>query len=215
MSDADGTAKPSVVPTGALVFLVALAVRELWAWVLPLDAGSDEIFHLHTSWTYHALGRLAVLGQDPATASYFHPVYRFAEMGYFAGPPGAHGAGALLFSLGPHGPWLYLWLRQLAVLGGALSAWLAWLALAAVWPRRSMVPACVGALFTLAPHVVFTTATFSDEWLGLLAAGIVYYGTVLLLRDGLRAPGLARAGAGLALLGVARLTYWPAGFAVL
>src|SRR5262249_10862428 len=46
-------------------------------------------------------------------------------------------------------------------------------------------------------------------------AGIVYYGTVLLLRDGLRAPGLARAGAGLALLGVARLTYWPAGFAVL
>src|SRR5262249_11941030 len=146
---------------------------------------------------------------------YFHPIHRFSEMGYFAGPPGAHVAGALLLSLSLHGPWLYLWLRQLAALGGALSAWLAYLALAAVWPRRSTVPASVAALFALAPPLVFTTATFSDEWLGLLAAGVVYYGTVRLLRDGLLATGLAWAGAGLALLGVARLTYWPAGFAVL
>ena len=113
------------IPAGALLFLAALLVRELWAWLLPLDAGSDEIFHVHTARTYHVLGRLAVLGQDPGTASYFHPVYRFSEMGYFTGPPGAHVAGALLLSFGLGGPGVYLWLRQLAVLGGALSAWLA------------------------------------------------------------------------------------------
>src|SRR5205823_588565 len=55
----------------------------------------------------------------------------------------------------------------------------------------------------------------SDEWLGMLAAALVYYAAALILEEGLRPRALGWTIAGLTLLGVSRLTYWPAGLVVL
>jgi hypothetical protein len=194
-----------------IVLLAALAVREIWAVALPLDGGNDEIFHLHTARLVAALGRLPALGHDPGAAAFYHPVYGFNEMPYLTDPPGAYVAAAALLRLLPPGIPATLWLRQLPVMGGALAALLAYLALRRLWPSPSPVPLAAAALFALGPQFVFVTSYFSDEWLALLAAGIVYYAAARLLAEGLRPRAIAWAIAGLSLLAVSRLTYWPAG----
>ena len=106
---------------GSIVLLAALFAREIWAMMLPLDGGNDEIFHLYTARLVASLGRLPVLSSDSGATAFFHPVYGFNELPYLTDPPGAYLAAAALLRLLPPGVPPYLWLRQLAVLGGAPS----------------------------------------------------------------------------------------------
>src|SRR5207248_4467584 len=117
----------------SVVFLAALVAREVWAVLLPLDGGNDEIFHLYTTRLIASFGRIPVLGSDPGAAAFFHPVYGFNELPYLTDPPGAYLAAAALLHFSPAGIPAYLWLRQLAGVGGALAALLACMALRRFW----------------------------------------------------------------------------------
>jgi hypothetical protein len=193
----------------AVLVLVALLARELWVFLLPLDGGNDEIFHLYTSQLYHRLGRLAVLGVDAGASGFFHPVHGFNQLPYICEPPGAHLVGAAFLHLLPGGPGTYLWLRQLSAVGGSLAVLLAYLALRAAWPSPSPVPAAATALFALEPQAVFLNSYYNDEWFALIAVGFIYFATALMLTRGLTGRALLLAAVGLAWLGVSRLTAWP------
>ncbi len=199
---------------GLIVLLLALVAREVWAWRLPLDGGNDEIFHLYTSELYRALGRLAVVGQDPGTGSYFHPVYGFAELPYYFTPPGAHVLGALLLAIRPEGLAAEFWARQAAVAGGAVAVMLGWLTLRTLWPAPSRLPLAVSLLMALGPQFVFNSALFCDEWFAMAAVGVVFLAAARLLRDGLTFAPLALASLGLVLLALSRIPYWPAGIVI-
>lgn len=197
------------------VFALALILREIWCLALPLDAGNDEIVHLYTARLYASLGRLAIVGRDPGTTAFFHPVHGFNSLPYFFDPPGAHAVGAALLTLLGDKPSAYLWLRQLGVVAGSFTVVLAYLTLQILWPTPSRVPYAVSILMALVPEVVFVGSYFSDEWFALLASALVYFAMARVLRDGLSPRTLLLSGFSLAVLSLARLTYWPAAAALI
>src|SRR5262249_23033149 len=138
----------------AAIFVLALVAREIWALLLPLDGGNDEIFHLYTARLTDSLGRLPALGADPGAAAFFHQVYAFTELPYLTAPPGAPLIAAAFLRLLPPGVPPYLWLRQLAVLGGALAALLAYLALRRLGPPPSRLPLAAALLLAIGPQFV-------------------------------------------------------------
>src|SRR5690348_2819089 len=168
MRDAPPTTRPGACLMrgrleGTIVLLVAFCAREIWAMMLPLDGGNDEIFHLYTARLVASVGRLPVLGSDSGATAFFHPVYGFNELPYLTDPPGAFVAAAAMLRWLPPGIPAYLWLRQLPVTGGALAALLAYLALRRLWPSPSPVPLAAAILYALGPQFVFVSSYFSDE----------------------------------------------------
>lgn len=196
--------------TPYLLFLAAVAVRELWAWLLPLDAGNDEIFHLYTARLY-AWG--AAVAAAPA-GGFFHPAYRFSELPYLSHPPGVYLLGAAVLRLVGAGGGAYLWLRQVPVLCGAAAVPVAYVTLRRFWRRPAALPLAVAFLLALGPQWVFATSYFSSDALGLLAAATAYLAAALLLRDA--GPGAPAGAAGsLAALAASPPTCWPAAAAIL